>query len=519
LGLCGRKYKTVLVMTKHIPYTAADLAHLKAKVFEKTPILEEIVERAGKKTLFEYAKTYQENPVGVGSLGRREDLIAVVSDRAEQLFGKSVAISIASQLGKHFVVSTADHHGPVCHPSFLNANLLAATQTSALENILVFSTANVSLNNSSVPRGLIFHNDGRHDTQIEQLSFFPASERQRPVFGMHAYAKTDLARLKKNVWSKVQDGSVRMSVAERIVHIIDHIYGAPATLAVSSFSEQISLTNIKLWEALFSSNNQASPRLIYLDQERIVADLLISHHLTADSIISEIILDATLVPNIIKHFDGIKGGFSLAEKKGSYLFWALPSGSKYRQQLWLSGGELRTLDGNWRVPLEADALIEKLQSGELVPTMLLTFLVLCFYYGLKCLGGFFQPSYLTAMKGAYARMLKELGLVSELGMFSGTDTKTMGGDLALAFLQGKNKKLYHASTLDLILYGDAQTLPTLQELSKAVSVEESITIMLPLFYEVLYGDTDRDNRLVTIQTDEIIKIAALDTKIRPCASI
>lgn len=503
-------------MTKHIQYTAPDLAQIKARVFEKTPILQETVEKLGKKSLFEYAKSYPENHLSSQALARRQELITIVSVRAEQLFDQTTAQSIARQLGKYFFVSTADHHGPICHPFWLNANLLAATQASTLENILVFSCATVSLNNSSVPRGLIFHSDAKNYEQLHQLSFFPASENQRPVFGMRAYIKTDLARLKKNIWSKVQDESVRMAVAEKIIKLIDEVYGAAEAFAAPNFSSQISVTNAKLWQRFFPVN-QTVPRLIYLDQESITTELLLSHHLTADTIISQMILDTSLAPMIVKYFDGIRGGFSLAEKKGSYLFWALPAGSKYRQQLWLDGKELRTTDGAFCVPLEADAIMEKLQTGELIPTILLTFLILSFYYGLKCLGGFLQPSYLTATKTAYIRMLKELGLISEIEAFSATDTKTMGGDFALAFLQDKHKKLHQATGLDLLLYSDGKAWETFQTLTKQVSLEDSVTVMLPLFYEVLYREEERDKGLAGLRTNEIMQLSGLDKKIKPCA--
>ncbi len=505
-------------MTNRIENTVDDVVEMKSKVFEKTPTLREIVEKSGRKNLFEYAQGYQQNHLSDKALMRRQELILAVSARVKQLFGEEAAQSVVSQLGKYFFVSTADHHGPVCHPFALNANLLTATQAHALENILVFSAGNVSLNNSSVPRGLIFHSDAGQYGQMQQVSFFPASENQRSVFGMQAYAKTDLDRLKKNLWLKVREGTLRMAVAEKVASIIDGVYGQADVLARANFSEQISVTNAKLWKNFFPSGYTA-PRLIYLDQERVTMDILLSHHLSSSTIISEIILDKSLVPTIIKYFDGIRGGFSLAEKKGSYLFWALPANNKYRQQLWFVDGELRTVDGGFCVPLEADAIAEKLQNGELVPTMLLTFLVLSFYYGLKCLGGFLQPSYLTDMKTAYTRMLRELGLVSELEVFSSTDTKNMGGDLALAFLRDKNNKLHQATGLDLILYGNKDSMPILHDLSKHISVEESVTMMLPLFYDVLYRDSSRDNRLAAISTDEIIKLAGLDAKIKPCASM
>ena len=213
------------------------------------------------------------------------------------------------------------------------------------------------------------------------------------------------------------------------------------------------------------------------------------------------------------------GGFSVAEKKGSYLFWALPAGSKYRQQLWLHGKELQTADASFRVPLEAEAIVEKLQTGELIPTMLVTFWLLSFYYGLKCTGGFLQPNYLTAMKSGYMQMLKELGLMAEMEVVSAVDTKTMGGDFALAFLADKNKKLQPATGLDLLLYGDSNSWPTFQALAKKISLEESVTMMLSLFYEVLYHENERVTDLAGVTTSQILQLTGLDKKITSCASM
>lgn len=503
-------------MTKHIQYTTEDLARIKAKVFEKTPILHETVKRLGAESLFAYAQRYAENHLSPKALARRPEFIRVVSARIGQLFGETVAQSVAHQLQKHFFVSTADHHGPICHPFALNANFLSATQSSALENVVVFSCSAISLNNSSVPRGLIFHSDTKDYEELRQVPFFPASDNQRPVFGMRPYTKTDLARLKKNIWASMRDGSVSMPVAEKIVTIVETIYESKEALAAANFSTQISITNAVLWSRFFPSS-QTVPRLVYLDQESIATDLLLSYHLTGNTIISQFICDSSLAPLIVKHFDRIRGGFSLAEKKGSYLFWALPSGSKYRQQLWLREKELTTADGTFRVPLEAEAIIEKLQSGELIPTMLVTFWLLSFYYGLKCLGGFLQPSYLTDMKSAYIQLLKELGLTAEMEVVSASDTKTMGGDLALAFLQDKNKKFHQATGLDILLYGDNHTWPTFQNLAKQISLEESVTLMLPLFYQVLYHDNEREADLSMLDTSEIMRLSGVDKKIKPCA--
>ncbi len=497
---------------------AKDFIHLTEMVFAKSPILKENFEKNGKKTLFEHAQSYRENKLSASALARRPELVSAVSARATKIFGKEIAYSVAKQLEKNFFVSTADHHGMICHPFSLSANLIAATQSASLENLLVFSCGNVSLNNSSFPKGLIFHSDSHDYRATQQLSFFPASENQRPVIRVQAFTIKDIARVKRNLWSMVKSKAVSMDVAEKISGIIDEVYTQPNILGVEGFAKQASITNMLLWQKFFSTS-QTVPRLIYIDQESIVSDLLLLHHLFKETMISRIIFDETVTLIFSKHFDGIRGGFSKKDKKGSYLFWAIPEGAKYRQQLWLEGCELVSADGSFRIPLEAEAVAEKLESGELVPSMLLTFLVLSFYYGLKCLGGFLQPSYLTAMKHAYSQTLRDMGAKEEIEVFANTETKAMGGDLALAFLQDKNKQLHQATGLDLILYGDTNIWSKLVDLAKHMTVEESVAVMMPLFYSVLYQGQESDKSLVNINVEGIIKLTGLDKKIRPCVSM
>ncbi len=191
------------------------------------------------------------------------------------------------------------------------------------------------------------------------------------------------------------------------------------------------------------------------------------------------------------------------------MFWALPQGAKYRQQLWLEGNELVSTDGTFRLPLQPEAIAEKLESRELIPSMLLTFLILAFYYGLKCLGGFLQPSYLTAMKNAYSQTLRDMGEKEEVEVFASNDTKAMGGDLAL----------HQATGLDLILYGDGNIWPKLVDLAKHMTVEESVGVMMPLFYSVLYQGPESEKNLANIRTEDIIKLIGLDKKIKPCISM
>src|SRR5262245_48935460 len=57
---------------------------------------------------------------------RRQDLIEVISGHVEKILGEEARDRVRNQLLKYFYVITADHHGPLTDPGFLNNNLLTA---------------------------------------------------------------------------------------------------------------------------------------------------------------------------------------------------------------------------------------------------------------------------------------------------------------------------------------------------------------------------------------------------------
>lgn len=496
-----------------------DFAQLKNQVLRTAPILQETLEQKGDETLYNHALGYKEIKKSFVAKNRQLEFIEVVALQVEQLLGAEVAQSVSKQLEQNYFVSTVDHHGPICHPFFLNANLITAIPQADfnLENIIVLSCANVSLNNSSFPRGLIFHSDIGNTQELHRLSFFPAKDSQRAVYGLGGYTQKDLLRIKKLLKRKVLVGHIRHEIAEKIVGLIDTIYGQPRVLESKNYSEQITKTNFEFWQQLFAPYKKL-PNLVYIDQETITSNLLIKHHLNQNTIINRIIFNTEHQQLLIKYFEGIIGAFS-SDDIGTFLFWAKPKGEKYRQRLWIKNGELVNADGTFRVFLTASVIGEKLQSGELIPSMLLTFMLISFYYGVTCLGGFSQPSYLTAMKAGYLQLLQEVGESEEIGKCKQIETKIMGGDMALAFLQDKNGSLSQATGLDLMLYGTSSTWSKIVESAKEMSVQNGVDSMMPLFYEVMYPENKRDRKLQNITVEQIAQLDGLNNKVKPCIEL
>lgn len=499
---------------------AKNITRLKEKVLVTTPILKQSREQQGSKTLYAHALGYKQIVALAVFADRRQEFIGAIAQQVSSLLGERVARSVAAQLERHYFVSTSDHHGPICHPFSLSANLIAAapqidSAEQNLENIIVLSCANVSLNNSSFPRGLIFHSDLGDPNELQQLSFFPAKERACPVYGLQAYTQKDVNHVKRLLSDKVWNKQVGKEKADKIVEIIDAVYSQPAVLQSQYYSEQITKTNFQLWQQFFSSAKQA-PNLVYIDQETVVSKLLTKYHLGPDTIISDLILDSAYQQLAVKYFDNIIGAFSVKHQTGTYLFWALPKGKKYRERLWVQGSELVSDDGTFRVSLKAEAIRTALESGELIPSTLLSFLVMSFYYGVTCLGGFSQPSYLTAMKHAYILLLREVGNNAEANKCEQVETAIMGGDMALALLQDKQGGLHQATGLDLMLYGKGNLADTIARIAKTMTFTEATDIMMPLFYEVMYTEHEREKNLQHITVSQIAALNGLDKKIQPC---
>jgi hypothetical protein len=56
---------------------------------------------------------------------RRPELFAVVQKLLSQRLSARVADEVVEQLKKYPLVSTADHHGPINNPFFVNSNIIS----------------------------------------------------------------------------------------------------------------------------------------------------------------------------------------------------------------------------------------------------------------------------------------------------------------------------------------------------------------------------------------------------------
>jgi hypothetical protein len=385
--------------------------------------------------------------------------------------------------------------------------------------LLVFSCEDVSLNNPTFPRGLQFHARGSNGVELQRLSFLPSNSHSSPVHNFRPYTLQEIEKMKKLLREKVSGGSVAQREAGIIYALLDDVYAQPEMLQCETYSDQMSKANYRLWKKFFSFTNLPYPDLIYLGQETLVIRLIIEHHLYRNTVMNHILFDDAYDALLAQYFEGVIGAFSHVEQSGTYLFWGFIPGKNDRVQLWKKGGALESADGSFRVELTPEALQEALEAKRLMPSMLLVFMTLSFHYGIKCLGGFSQINYLTFMKNAYIKMQADRGNYKSIEMCARAQTKEICYGLHLAFIRDHLGESIPATGLDLLLYGNADTWPTLIQMSKRLTLEDSLNPMMPGIYRKLYRDPNRDEKLMAVTIDDIVQSTGSKQKIIPFAQL
>ena len=490
---------------------------MKESVLAVRPILREIFETDGAKSLYDYAQTYFDYTPSPYYAARNTELIEVVRDETARLLGSETADSVARQLGQHFVVNTADHHGPLSQTYFVNSNAVLgmAALARGLENVVVFSAANVALNNASYPRGFLYHQTLGLTSALSRILVIPNNARPNLVYGLPAYTAERITEVLKTVHSLVHQKILTEQAGATISELLQTICADADVLACTHYTDQITKMNALLWKRYFSSAPHL-PNLVYLPIEQIVSNVLIKHHLTQETIIHRLLFDPAYQAVFARFFAGVQGGVSLYEKTGTYLFWVLPKGRSQRMRLHAEGQELVSQDGSWRIPLEPAAIQAALESCELIPGLAIDFVVLAFYYGLQCLGGFSQVNYLSEMKDMFWLFLQEVGETEMAKMIETVHTNKLCDNFSIAYLRTDEGTLEVATGLDLTLYAKDDLWELLLRQAKTITVEQAVDTMTGDSYRYIHpSEESRDPELLAVTEWDIIQLIGLAEQIEP----
>lgn len=511
------------VNSAHSPITDKIFAALKEKAFARRPMLRHILDVYGDMSLLDFAKSYNRTNEKIIPEERKVQFVNTFVNEVERLLGSEVAETCKKQLDSIYRVITTDHHGPISEPGMVNGNIHKAlpylSGDPLVKNIIVLGCANVSFDNESFPRGLLFHSYQNNEALRNQIVFYPRAVRPCPVVYYSSYTDENLENAKKRIVSWVNEGIITETRKNELEQLLANIYTHPSVLSCTLFSEQITKTNYMLWKQIMKDYPKA-PNLIYIEQENIVNKLLLNYHLDQKTMIHKLLFTPKYHKLIKKYFDGILCGFSEEKKTGTYLFWALPKGQKYRVQLWKKGNVLETEDGSYKIELTPEGIRNAIINKELIPSTLMSFILLAFYYGVRLIGGSNQTTYLTQMKEAFMNMQNEAGDLESHEFARDVSTTDLSIAIeSLAFIQTPQGTQVPATGIDLVLYSNKSTLKIMKQIAKELTVKETFFRALPDCYRWYYKEEERDPKLSQITKEDMEKYLQIEHKIVSSAKI
>jgi hypothetical protein len=494
-------------------------------IWTRRPILKEIMDKRGDKTLYEYAGGFSDvnhNPV---LDARKVEVVDTVKDLLTDLLGTKVANGVAKQLKDLPLVSTADHHGPIVSTFFLNANIISAISlmdSQLLDQddkyLVVFSFSTVSVNNVSYPRGLLFHGDDHGTGDVVKLPILPDRDKMGVVYGMRPYTQADLDNAISTLDKLHKSGDVSESRFMEVKEVLKSYFGTSDMLDSVDFCSQVTRVNYKLWPKFFHPQPKKVPNMIYLDIETLVRELLVRYLFKdSKSLIFRLLFGKDSPELIYEYFNGINGAFSIEKGWGTYLFWALDSKNK-RVVLDLSKDhkKLVSRDGLYEFDFTPDGLTEASRLKQIFPSMFLCYLVIALHYGFKCLGGFSQVNDLTRAKDAWGQILAKWGEQSEIDAISHVQTKELGGDgMILAYLKNAQDDLSPATGIDLLLDQGDTSFEKYVTLSKVVRFREIFDPLSPEIYKVLFSANERQPEFIELTPEKILESTGLKSRISP----
>lgn len=456
-----------------------DLADAKKIVFEKKPAFAALYNEWGSKTWAEYAaENYKHYKLPKFVKKHSVELLTAVRSVLGSSLEEPTVTAALKILQMTNFVSTADHHGILCHPFFSNNTILRSSRE---ETILTFACGGISLTNSSYPRGIFFHDKNLKEIR---MPFVSRKTGNLPVYGHEPITKKQLQSHKK--MARFMD--ISKQARKNLVVFFDALLEDEKMWELVTLSNQFTRINNILWHQLFGEHKN----LIYVSCEDVVRELLLTIHLVKKTPMNDLFFDPSVRERYIENFDGITGAHA-GQEYGTHFFWHIKHEYHTRVPLWINGNELVSPDNHVKISLDADSITQGLKSRTLLPSTALCYRMLSFYYGLTLGGGFSQIQYLGEMKKAYEKTLSHPGKESSHsdppagGEESPLDIKTnifTGECVQLGLTDGK--KTVPATLFDILLWNRGD-ITQLYKSFKTAPLQASLDLMIPEYVQIITG--------------------------------
>ncbi len=394
---------------------------------EKLPVVKQTLHEYGDSTLGDYIERFNHSG-HVQPFQSRDDLFGII-EQYGSLFADTWAVKkIIDNLASNPVVLTANHQGVDYFAQSIQGTLIFALNhllASQASLAPVFAFGNIPLNNLTYPRGMLLYR--AHQTQSNKMPLktplFPDRLKRRMVSHTPPFDQEMVDRLKKRLNQMALKKKIAPGLEAAAVAILENHYSDPEVLKLPDYSRQSTFLNTRIWNQLFE-NPKPSVDLIYLEIEKIVAQLLLNDLKNGDSLAFKVMFEDPLCEKILEALDGVTGCWeyetlqrrldsSVSSQKpiqsnqnpGTVFFWGIDASGRRIPLVLLKNKVARPLlrgisdsGKEFEVAFTSQSILGGLQKGDLLPSLFTCFLTVAFARGLVCIGGYHQGQYLPLIK-------------------------------------------------------------------------------------------------------------------------
>ena len=377
------------------------------------PAIDDMLEQYGDSSLAEY----------LGRIGHRElpeilpseDLLEAVESHLTPFFGRETASRAAAVLGRQRCLSTANHHHFSFDYSTVQDTLLYEQwlrKRGETEGIVpIFAAANVHLQNSAFPRGILIYDCGLPEKKLK-LPLFPHKMKHTCVAGIGGVDSSMVQAARTRLRQVKENGTIGLAMYHAISEFYETIVMSDAAQGCGSYRAQTTVVNEQLSRRYFTDR---SPRYLWMPMEDITSELLQKDLRQEEGLLNRLLFHPPLRACLMGQLDGVSGCWT-GSSAGTHFFWGLDGrGVLFAMHLETAQGETLltgtdSAGGAVTVPFAAGPVCEHLRRRTLLPSLFLIFLELYFLRDYTVFGGYYQPTYLKKMQTGLVQALGELGL-------------------------------------------------------------------------------------------------------------
>ena len=393
---------------------------IKGAIREHVPKLAEFIDL--QTPIEEYSASLFGAQVEQKYLSRQAIIKELIVKQCQELFGDE-AKNFRLNLDGPVIANIVDHNGILNNPILLSSHIITSASNifDSKFDILSLNTALYPLNNPFYKRGLGY--------KEEVIPFISKSKSHQLVYCAPPLEFQEFPKEIQDILTKADE--VKSTYAW----------------------QQASRMNYCLWPKLFEESLRPRlPRLITLNQDEIVKDLVIKLIKEKGNFVYDTIFKPDFRESVKKVFEGSTGAWDSAGK-GSFLFWAI---DEKNQALALKqeGDELVSARAEkaYRLPLQEKEIIQALEAREIYPGMVVLFGALLFYAGIVPLAGYGSINYLNVMKERWLKVLENTYPEEWVSINKMPINKLVGGPV-LTYYKDAQSEIHQAYMLDILMSG------------------------------------------------------------------